>query len=281
MDSAQWVQQAGPVILRAGDNSRFDHARAAGRIVPVLPGVALPAGMETDWRWRIAALAAWRPDAVILGSAAAKLQFWPAVDVPTVEAAVRTRFRSPAYRFTASQVPLDQIVQLGGVRVSSAALTTLDLIPEFGGDVIDRALRSRRVTLAQLWEALEVSGCRTGNKERRRLLLDSRHEPWSEAERLAHRHLRAHRIVGWRANREVTVQGSTYYIDIAFGPQRLAVEIDGRLHEEDPDIFESDRKRQNALVLAGWTVLRFTWRMLVDEPDYVIATIRAALGALV
>jgi len=39
-----------------------------------------------------------------------------------------------------------------------------------------------------------------------------------------------------------------------------------------------DRYRQNALVLAGWRVLRFTYRMLVDEPDYVIATILAALA---
>ena len=54
----------------------------------------------------------------------------------------------------------------------------------------------------------------------------------------------------------------TYYLDIAFRRERVASEIDGRLHETDVDLFESDRIRQNALMLRGWLVLRFTWHML-------------------
>jgi hypothetical protein len=57
---------------------------------------------------------------------------------------------------------------------------------------------------------------------------------------------------------------------------KLALEIDGRRHETDEDLFESDRWRQNALV-AGWRVLRFTWRMLQEHPDVFIAAIRAEL----
>ena len=49
-------------------------------------------------------------------------------------------------------------------------------------------------------------------------------------------------------------------------------------HEDDPDIFENDRLRQNALVLSGWRVLRFTYAMLINEPAQVIATIRRALA---
>lgn len=56
------------------------------------------------------------------------------------------------------------------------------------------------------------------------------------------------------------------------------IEIDGRLHERDAEVFENDRHRQNLLVVDGWTVLRFTWRMLVDTPGDVIALVRAALG---
>ena len=89
--------------------------------------------------------------------------------------------------------------------------------------------------------------------------------------------MRRHHLKGWTANLEIRVRGSKY-IDIAFREARLAIEIDGRLHEDDPAVFERDRYRQNALVLEGWRVLRFTYRMLVDEPDYVIATILAALA---
>lgn len=57
------------------------------------------------------------------------------------------------------------------------------------------------------------------------------------------------------------------------------VEIDGRLHEDDPEVFENDRHRQNALVLHGWTVLRFTWRMLEDDPAAFVAAVREAMEA--
>ena len=50
------------------------------------------------------------------------------------------------------------------------------------------------------------------------------------------------------------------------------------MHETDEDLFESDRWRQNALVLEGWMVLRFTWTMITQDPDYVIETTRAALA---
>ena len=71
--------------------------------------------------------------------------------------------------------------------------------------------------------------------------------------------------------------GRLYYIDIAFTRVRLAIEIDGRLHETDEDLFQSDRWRQNALVAAGWTVLRFTWEMLTDHSEAFIEAVRHAL----
>ncbi|HYI57710.1 MAG TPA: DUF559 domain-containing protein, partial [Microlunatus sp.] len=60
--------------------------------------------------------------------------------------------------------------------------------------------------------------------------------------------------------------------------QRVATEIDGELHDRDAGMFEGDRLRQNALVLRGWIVLRFTWRMLTECSDYVVSTTREALA---
>ena len=54
----------------------------------------------------------------------------------------------------------------------------------------------------------------------------------------------------------------TVYLDVGFRRRRLAVEIDGREFHSDRKLFETDRWRQNALVLDGWRVLRFTWRMI-------------------
>ena len=62
---------------------------------------------------------------------------------------------------------------------------------------------------------------------------------------------------------------------------RLATEelprLVDRIHQLDPELFESDRRRQNALVLGGWRVLRFTWRMLAEDPGYFTTQVRRAL----
>jgi very-short-patch-repair endonuclease len=169
-------------------------------------------------------------------------------------------------------------VERRGVRFTSPALTALDLCDELGGDGIDTALRTRAATLNGMRAAIESTRGRAGNHHRRRLLLDSRDEPWSAAERLIHRLLRAAGITGWRANLAVPTLGSIYYLDVGFERQMLAVEIDGRLHETDRGTFESDRWRQNQLVLQGWRVLRFTWSMLTQHPELVIQAIRQALA---
>jgi len=80
-----------------------------------------------------------------------------------------------------------------------------------------------------------------------------------------------------KPNIPLFLEGCLYYLDIAFRTSNSRFEIDGRLHEKDEDLFESDRSRQNALVVDGWRVLRFTWRMLKEHPEVVVAAIRQAL----
>ncbi|MCA1822352.1 MAG: endonuclease domain-containing protein [Pseudonocardia sp.] len=43
----------------------------------------------------------------------------------------------------------------------------------------------------------------------------------------------------------------------------------------DVDRIAHDRRRQNAPVLRGWAVLRFTWRDLTPRSEATIAQIRA------
>lgn len=89
--------------------------------------------------------------------------------------------------------------------------------------------------------------------------------------------MRACSLTGWHSNWPVVIAGLLYYIDIAFPAQKLAIEIDERLHETKEDLFQSDRWRQNALTLAGWRVIRFTWEMVRDHPEMMIAIIRQLL----
>jgi hypothetical protein len=65
--------------------------------------------------------------------------------------------------------------------------------------------------------------------------------------------------------------------DFAWRERRLVVETDGRQVHGTPRAFERDRARDQRLVLAGWRVLRVTWRQLTVEPERLVATLRALL----
>jgi len=58
---------------------------------------------------------------------------------------------------------------------------------------------------------------------------------------------------------------------------KLAVEVDGWAWHMDVERFRADRHKGNALVRAGWDLLRFTWHDLNNRPAYVLDEIRTAL----
>ena len=66
-------------------------------------------------------------------------------------------------------------------------------------------------------------------------------------------------------------------IDVAFPRARLAVEPEGnKWHGATRR--QVDMTRQNQIALIGWTVLRFSWRDLVERPDWVVACVSRALS---
>ncbi|MGY1682710.1 DUF559 domain-containing protein [Geodermatophilus sp. SYSU D01176] len=65
--------------------------------------------------------------------------------------------------------------------------------------------------------------------------------------------------------------------DLAWPGHRVIVEFDGDVHRER-DVFVGDLRRQNRLIAAGWTVLRFTSADVLGRPQEVVAEIRRALA---
>ncbi|HEX6236523.1 MAG TPA: DUF559 domain-containing protein [Acidimicrobiales bacterium] len=57
----------------------------------------------------------------------------------------------------------------------------------------------------------------------------------------------------------------------------MAIEPDGTIHLRR-DVWQSDHERQNALVLAGWTILRFTWDDYRRHPDRIVREVERALS---
>lgn len=76
---------------------------------------------------------------------------------------------------------------------------------------------------------------------------------------------------------ELVVGVHRCHLDLAYPDARVAIELDGRDHLR-PEVFETDRLRQNSVVLAGWTLLRFTWRQYVDRPFDLVRDVRRALA---
>ena len=78
---------------------------------------------------------------------------------------------------------------------------------------------------------------------------------------------------------EVAVGDRSVYLDLAWPDCLiLAIECDSLAYHFGRQRLQWDDSCQNRLVLLGWTVLRFTWRDLVDHPGLVIAQVRAALA---
>jgi len=64
--------------------------------------------------------------------------------------------------------------------------------------------------------------------------------------------------------------------DLAWPDRKVLVEFDGEVHRERR-VFVTDLRRQNRLVLEGWTVLRFTSADVLGRPRDVVATVTRAL----
>ena len=69
-----------------------------------------------------------------------------------------------------------------------------------------------------------------------------------------------------------------YRIDLAFPAAMVAIEVDGWAWHVDAERFRADRRKGNALVRAGWDLLRFTWHDLDGRPGEVLAEIVETLA---
>jgi hypothetical protein len=66
--------------------------------------------------------------------------------------------------------------------------------------------------------------------------------------------------------------------DFAWPERWLLVEFDGDVHRSR-DVFIRDARRQNGVVSAGWTLLRYTSADALGRPDDLVAEVRRALSA--
>lgn len=257
---------------------RLDEEVRHGRLSAIHPGVYCRPDQTGLIETRILAAALWAgPDGVLTRRAAAKLTFMPKIAVPVITVAIPTTVRRArtGIRFERRRIPPELVLRRGPIAMTMPSLTAVDLADtRDGGAIIDEALRTKAATLERMWNAFELTPRRPGNAMRRKLLDESRHLPWSEPERETHRLLDEAGLTGWETNAPVL----GYYVDVLFAQAMLVLEIDGWEIHRTREAFENDRRRRNELELAGYRVLNFTWRHLVDDPQWVIDCVLRGLA---
>lgn len=251
-----------------------------GELIRPLPGIyALPEseGLQAQ----AVAVNAYDPDAVITGSAAAALVWWPELAAPVMDvASAAGRVNAPGYRFTRRRVPPELMIESNGIRLTNPALTVLDMIPDMGGAAIDEALRRSAVTLDDLWEAMALTPNRRGNAERAWLLHDSRDEQWSHAERGLQRRYRGLDLPWeYRTNHPVALPSGMAFLDLAIPELELDFEVDGYEVHTTREAFVRDRVRGPELVEAGWLVVGFAATTVEDDPVWVDERMRGIIAA--
>ena len=252
----------------------------------LLPGVYSPRPVPGSMNQREWAAVLWSGGVLSHRSAARHWQLPVATTtIPHVIAGDR-RFRGRVAGVRVHRVALDtaQVTTAAGLRVTTRSRTVVDLlrVEPFGTarELRDRALQLGWVDERVIRTSISAQLGRTGNAQLRRLLAELEVGAQAESERLLHAILRRARLTGWVPQHRVRLGARTAYLDVGFPAQRLAIEVDGRrFHDDASDRFDDDRDRQNALIAAGWRVLRFTWRHLTESPDLVLSRIVQLLAA--
>jgi very-short-patch-repair endonuclease len=231
------------------------HRVAHGRLTRVLRGVYRVGPVEAPFAREMAATLA-TGGALSHHSAAMVWGLRPPHDGPvhvTVEIPARSRDGLKVHR----SASLNAAVR-NGLPVTTAARTLHDIATLVPRRELDRAVEEAQIR--GLVTARELRGRAAAAIAEPRLTR-------SEAERRLLKLIERARLP--RPATNVRVAG--WEVDAFWPPERLVVEVDGYAYHGNRAAFERDRRKDAALVAAGYAVIRITWRQLADEPLAVVA----------
>ncbi|MEU4401439.1 hypothetical protein [Micromonospora orduensis] len=161
------------------------------------------------------------------------------------------------------------------LRTVSDVILRVDRYPAVS--VLDSALNQGRVTRAQLAQIPGLIRGRRGAVAARSYLAEADGRAQSPLETRSRL-----RCVDGRVppdTLQLEVRDDDGYLlgvgDLGWRAPRVIAEADGRDAHGTAEAAFADRRRQNRLVNAGWTILRFTWQDTLS-PDYIPYTVRQA-----
>jgi hypothetical protein len=175
----------------------------------------------------------------------------------------------------------DDVTTVEDVPRTSTARTLIDLAGLGSRRLLDRALAQSQVLRVFDLRSIEAALCRAtgrrGGRLLRQCLAELADAPAPVRSELERRFLELVAHAGLpRPVVNAVVAGHT--VDFHWPAQRLIAETDGRATHDTALGFDRDRRRDLDLGLAGWHVVRFTWRQVVDESARVTALLRDRLA---
>jgi predicted transcriptional regulator of viral defense system len=242
-------------------------------------------GLTEPGRW-MAAVLAYGPDGVLSHRDAAALHGLrgdrrAGVDV-TVPRRARGRLNVEVH-VSRTLRPADVVVR-ERISCTSVARTLVDLGDVLSPRAVERAVEQAEILhsfdLKEVEKALARAGPRRGAGVLRAVLRELG-GPTATKRELEERFLavcRGASLPQPAVNDWLDLGGTELQVDFLWRAQRLIVETDGRATHATRQAFERDRRRDQQLTLAGYTVVRFTHRQLADESDRVAHTIAALLA---
>jgi very-short-patch-repair endonuclease len=175
-----------------------------------------------------------------------------------------------------------EVVTLRGLKATSITRTLKDLCSQLSLTeavvIADSALHLQLVTLKALKNALVTYAGQPGVEMLRSVVAHA--EPASES--LMETRLRMLLVLGGlpRPEAQVSIHDRAGRflgrVDLFYRSGKLGLEYDGGTHRES---LAADNRRQNQLVDAGVTVLRFSAVDVFQKPESTVALVRARLAA--
>jgi very-short-patch-repair endonuclease len=204
----------------------------------------------------------------------------PKADVTVPGRSAKSRPRIDVHASTTLQAA--DITTIDGIPCTSLARTLLDLAEVVDRQSLERAIGQAEVLgIFDLRAVEDVLSRATGRRGAGVLgsVLDDYDRPTLTKKELEARFLalcRATSLPEPEVNAWITLDnGIAYEIDFLWRAEGLAVETDGWGSHGTRKAFENDRRRDRRLRVAGWDVIRFTWRDVEREPDEVTAALVA------
>jgi hypothetical protein len=258
----------------------------AGRLHPIHRGVyAVGHSALSHLGRRMAAALACGPEAVLSHQPAADLLGLRRSSSPIIHVTVPGRTRRGPEGIRVHRVRLlhpEDVMQWERIPVTSFGRTLLDLAEVVDMRQLIRAIeqaeRLRRFDLMEIDRLLARSRGRHGSAPLRKALAEMHGEPpqvRSDWERDFLDFCGEFALP--RPELNVIVEG--YEVDALWRDAKVIVELDSYAFHRSRQAFEEDRRRDSVLQLAGYIVLRVTWRRLETEPRAVAEMLSAAVGA--